>query len=459
MIPRQDPYGWGVTGIPIARRPAGKRSTGRPGNRSPGDLFNLLRRDLPWVPLIFSAATTALLLAVLLLLARSPEAPSPRRPVILAVRLQETPPPPPPAPARAPSPRPVSPVPLPKTEPMPPTPVRASAPPRPQPAIVPPRAPLLAPAAKVRLPAPSRVTRPPRLPKPPPALPRSDLKLTDTSSPSLPAAASLSAGRWAPSKAATAFPVPERTTLGLSGPRPKLANRPDLPPSARRVDSSETLPPATPMALAASLGTRLPALALRPARQGIGRRRLGPAGPSPIRQDSLVAINGGRSAVLLPAASIRKGISGHRKAAPALPPGGPTVTTFVRQETELGPTGLQTTPGAQERPALPAASPAAADAFDYLDRIAPAELDPSVRVSLERLRTCLDPGEERRLKSRLAAMLSRPTLCRTRGVVFDVRFPESAYSIHIDLYNYEGKTFSDRCAALTLAVKSCEVMK
>ncbi len=69
-------------------------------------------------------------------------------------------------------------------------------------------------------------------------------------------------------------------------------------------------------------------------------------------------------------------------------------------------------------------------------------------VNLNRLRTCLDPTAETTLKSRLAAMLSQPALCRSGGVVFDIRNPESAYSIHLDIYNYEQREFKDRCDAL-----------
>jgi hypothetical protein len=50
-------------------------------------------------------------------------------------------------------------------------------------------------------------------------------------------------------------------------------------------------------------------------------------------------------------------------------------------------------------------------------------------------------------------------MCRSGGVVFDIRNPESAYSIHIDLYNYEQREFQDRCDALRLAVQSCNARR
>ncbi|MBE0597413.1 MAG: hypothetical protein IH614_09095, partial [Desulfuromonadales bacterium] len=90
--------------------------------------------------------------------------------------------------------------------------------------------------------------------------------------------------------------------------------------------------------------------------------------------------------------------------------------------------------------------------FDFLEGVPSAELDPAKLVSLNRLRTCRDPEAEKQLKTRLATLLSRPQLCRSGGVIFDVRHPESAWSIHVDLFNYEQREFPDRCAALQLAV-------
>jgi hypothetical protein len=97
--------------------------------------------------------------------------------------------------------------------------------------------------------------------------------------------------------------------------------------------------------------------------------------------------------------------------------------------------------------------------FDFLDSMASSDLDRSFMVSLNRLRTCRDPGEETKLKTSLASLLNQPAMCRSGGVVFDIRNPESAYSIHINLYNYEQKEFQDRCDALRLAVQSCKARR
>ncbi len=108
------------------------------------------------------------------------------------------------------------------------------------------------------------------------------------------------------------------------------------------------------------------------------------------------------------------------------------------------------------RPDLPTVGSAP---FAFLDQLAPAELDRSLLVSLNRLRTCRDPRAELQLKTRLATLLSRPDLCRSSGVVFNVLYPESAYSVHIDLYNYEQKEFSDRCAALRQTIDCFEARR
>lgn len=94
--------------------------------------------------------------------------------------------------------------------------------------------------------------------------------------------------------------------------------------------------------------------------------------------------------------------------------------------------------------------------FEIVDRDNPSVLDRSRLVSLTELRTCVDPQAETNLRTRLATLLSRPTLCRSGGLYFDFHHPESAWSIRVDIYNYEGATFGDRCAALQRAVECSE---
>jgi hypothetical protein len=94
--------------------------------------------------------------------------------------------------------------------------------------------------------------------------------------------------------------------------------------------------------------------------------------------------------------------------------------------------------------------------FEFFERESPPDLDHTRLVSLTELRTCLDPLAESELRTRLATALSRPGTCRSGGVFFDFHQPESAWSIRIDIYNYEGATFRDRCAALQRAVECSE---
>ena len=59
------------------------------------------------------------------------------------------------------------------------------------------------------------------------------------------------------------------------------------------------------------------------------------------------------------------------------------------------------------------------------------------------------PGVRDLAEDPAGRQLSRPGTCRTGGVVFDIRQPESAWSIHLDIYNYEHREFQDRCDALS----------
>jgi hypothetical protein len=135
-----------------------------------------------------------------------------------------------------------------------------------------------------------------------------------------------------------------------------------------------------------------------------------------------------------------------------------TISAAGPEEALIGPAAAVSTATA---PTAPVASnlPVDGGSYDFLDSMASSDLDRSFMVSLNRLRTCRDPGAEAKLKTSLAALLSQPAMCRAGGVVFDIRNPESGYSIHVDLYNYEQREFQDRCDALRLAVQSCEARR
>jgi hypothetical protein len=108
----------------------------------------------------------------------------------------------------------------------------------------------------------------------------------------------------------------------------------------------------------------------------------------------------------------------------------------------------------KQGPVARVAVPEAIQAKDpaFLANLSADQLDRSYLVSFNSLRTCPDPEEEHRLKTRLAILVSRPGTCPVGKVVFDFKNPESAYSIHIDIYNYGKVAFPDRCSALQMAV-------
>ena len=82
------------------------------------------------------------------------------------------------------------------------------------------------------------------------------------------------------------------------------------------------------------------------------------------------------------------------------------------------------------------------------------EIDPSHIISLKELSVCEDPEEEFQLKAKLAALLHGPSKLKTNGITFFFKYPESGYTINVDIYNPEGQLFQDRCSVLRLATES-----
>lgn len=87
------------------------------------------------------------------------------------------------------------------------------------------------------------------------------------------------------------------------------------------------------------------------------------------------------------------------------------------------------------------------------------EIDPAHLISLKELSVCEDPEEEFQLKARLAALLHGPSKLRTNGIIFFFKYPESGYTIKVDIYNPEGQLFQDRCSVLRLATESIKNTK
>ena len=82
------------------------------------------------------------------------------------------------------------------------------------------------------------------------------------------------------------------------------------------------------------------------------------------------------------------------------------------------------------------------------------EIDPSRLISLRKLRVCADPEEEFNLKTKLATLLDGPSKCRANGMIFFFKYPESGYTIKVDIYNPQGELLTDRCSVLYSAIES-----
>ena len=79
-------------------------------------------------------------------------------------------------------------------------------------------------------------------------------------------------------------------------------------------------------------------------------------------------------------------------------------------------------------------------------------IDSSLLISLSELSVCTDPEEEFRLKTILATLLTGPTQFAVNGMLIYVKYPKSAYTIDISLYNPERKFVQNRCEILNLIV-------
>jgi hypothetical protein len=249
-------------------------------------------------------------------------------------------------------------------------------------------------------------------------------------------------------------PPPARAEAAVQLARPaaaELGPAPDLRSRGERT-REERLPASGAVALARTGGLDLATAPAGAPRERYLDRAGGPDLPAPVR---------GEAVAKAPAAEFDPGPGPKlNRRVPERPPA--AAAPALRLAAVAGPAAPEAAvpvPAASPRkgPASPATRLAdAGTSFDYLDRVAPADLDRLHLVSLNRLRTCLDPEAEMRLRTRLASLLGRPATCRTGGVIFDFRQPESAWSLHVDIYNYEGREFHDRCAALRLAVDCCE---
>lgn len=96
---------------------------------------------------------------------------------------------------------------------------------------------------------------------------------------------------------------------------------------------------------------------------------------------------------------------------------------------------------------------------DFSSDITIADIDPSQIISLKEFNVCIDPGEEFRLKTKLATLLDKPVRCGVGGTLFFFRYTESAYTIKVDIYNPQGTLAGDRCSVLQLAIECIKNLK
>jgi hypothetical protein len=94
-----------------------------------------------------------------------------------------------------------------------------------------------------------------------------------------------------------------------------------------------------------------------------------------------------------------------------------------------------------------------AGAPDFSGDVLPDEIDPSQLVSLREFNVCKDPEREFSLKTQLAIQLEGPSYVEAGKVLFFCRYPESGYTVQVDIYNPYGRLFKDRCELLQLALK------
>jgi len=490
-----EPYGWGVFSIPMQHEVGAADPAGL-------SLFRLLTRDIPWRSVGLSVLLTCLMLATALWFPfRQPESleriepppvevtvmlPEPAPVPLAAVaappvesapapkpKVQRPPaePPPPVAPLEPITPpepvvalkavvppKPVAPPkPVVRPEPIPPPkPVMARQPAaQPKPQVLPTRKPVEIKPQAEPLPKPTQLAQrlSQRQTPPPSALPKRQAEVRATSAETLPVAPSVAVYADKP-RAASATELPQQAAAFRSEASAVSLN---VQPIASRVAKRAADQPSLPQSAASSFAS--PAKTqLASADTGLTQTRYARANtavslPDTPRTQALTTGRSGDPAVAVPQTTALQTDLKPR-------PGTMSAPTMNQSTVALASTAgeeVLSGPAATVMPtsAAKAATLAAEGSYDFLDLVAPSELDPSVMISLNRLSTCRDPGEETQLKTQLAVLLNQPGLCRSGGVVFDIRNPESAYSIHIDLYNYAQREFRDRCDALRLAVQSC----
>jgi len=87
------------------------------------------------------------------------------------------------------------------------------------------------------------------------------------------------------------------------------------------------------------------------------------------------------------------------------------------------------------------------------DNVEMEDIDPSHLISLRHLAVCADPEEEFHHRTKLATLLREPVKCEANGMLLFFKYPESAYTLRVEIYNPGGIVLKDRCSVLRLAVE------
>ncbi len=87
------------------------------------------------------------------------------------------------------------------------------------------------------------------------------------------------------------------------------------------------------------------------------------------------------------------------------------------------------------------------------DNVEMEDIDPSHLISLKQLAVCADPEEEFYHKTKLATLLREPVRCEANGMLLFFKYPESGYTLRVEIYNPGGTVLKDRCSVLRLAVE------
>jgi hypothetical protein len=316
------------------------------------------------------------------------------------------------------------------------------------------------PLVETPLPQPSKIS--PRLSEPlteaPSAMPNRKAEMPVQQEASLSVEPTLNSYNQPSRPVATAAVPSQRASFNTDVAVNELVAQPTPRRVAERSPAKASLPSKATVAISRPNATELNAVETGLSDVQYETVRPAPSLPASARMATVATSRGVEAAIASPQASGVRTDIGERVSDAPVPASARASVAFSgasSEESLIGPAATVINTTTQKATALPIGG----GSFDFLDSMASSDLDRSLMVSLNRLRTCRDPGEEKKLKTSLASLLSQPAMCRSGGVVFDIRNPESAYSIHINFYNYEQKEFQDRCDALRLAVQSCEARR